>query len=54
MLDQKLVSLAAIAEFDVTVNSVVGSGIKNPEDALTVARSRAAEFLMVACHSFFL
>jgi len=42
VLDQKLVSLAAIAEFDVTVNSVVGSGIKNPEDAWTVA-SRARE-----------
>jgi MoaA/NifB/PqqE/SkfB family radical SAM enzyme len=42
VLDQKLVSLAAIAEFDVTVNSVVGSGIRNAEDALTVA-GRARE-----------
>jgi MoaA/NifB/PqqE/SkfB family radical SAM enzyme len=42
VLDQKLVSLSAVAEFDVTVNSVVGSGIKHPEDALTVA-SRARE-----------
>jgi MoaA/NifB/PqqE/SkfB family radical SAM enzyme len=42
VLDQKLVSLAALAEFDVTVNSVVGSGIRNPEDAVTVAR-RARE-----------
>ena len=42
VLDQKLVSLSAVAEFDVTVNSVVGSGITRPEDALTVA-SRARE-----------
>jgi len=42
VLDQKLVSLAQIAEFDVTVNSVVGSGINHPEDALAVAR-RARE-----------
>ncbi len=42
VLDQKLVALAANAEFDVTVNSVVGSGIRNPEDALAVAR-RARE-----------
>jgi MoaA/NifB/PqqE/SkfB family radical SAM enzyme len=42
VLDQKLVALAQIAEFDVTVNSVVGSGIRNPHDALTVAQ-RARE-----------
>src|SRR5262245_59432522 len=36
VLDQKLVSLAESAEFDVLVNSVVGSGITNPDDALTV------------------
>jgi MoaA/NifB/PqqE/SkfB family radical SAM enzyme len=38
VLDQKLSSLARTAEFDVTVNAVVGSGIRNPADALTVAR----------------
>jgi len=38
VLDQKLVSLAQFAEFDVTVNSVVGSGIKHPDDAEIVAR----------------
>jgi MoaA/NifB/PqqE/SkfB family radical SAM enzyme len=38
VLDQKLVSLADGAAFDVTVNSVVGSGIHNPEDALTIAQ----------------
>ena len=37
MLDQKLVVLAESAEFDVVVNSVVGGGIRNPDDALTVA-----------------
>jgi len=42
VLDQKLSSLAAAAEFDVTVNAVVGSGVRNPTDALTVAR-RARE-----------
>ena len=42
VLDQKLSWLARAAEFDVTVNAVVGSGIRNPADALTVAR-RARE-----------
>ncbi len=36
VLDQKLRCLAECSEFDVTVNSVVGSGIHNPEDALTI------------------
>jgi MoaA/NifB/PqqE/SkfB family radical SAM enzyme len=45
VLDQKLVSLAETAEFDVTVNSVVGSGIGSPDDAVTVAeRARALGF----------
>jgi MoaA/NifB/PqqE/SkfB family radical SAM enzyme len=42
VLDQKLRWLAEYREFDVTVNSVVGSGISNPEDALTITR-RARE-----------
>jgi MoaA/NifB/PqqE/SkfB family radical SAM enzyme len=42
VLDQKLRALATTAEFDVTVNSVVGSGVSHPDDALTVAR-RARE-----------
>jgi MoaA/NifB/PqqE/SkfB family radical SAM enzyme len=42
VLDQKLVLLSRAAEFDVTVNAVVGSGIRNPADALTVAK-RARE-----------
>ena len=42
VLDQKLKLLAEHAVFQVNINSVLGSGVKNPEDALTVAR-RAQE-----------
>jgi MoaA/NifB/PqqE/SkfB family radical SAM enzyme len=42
VLDQKLSGLADTAEFDVTVNAVVGSGVRDPVDALTIAR-RARE-----------
>ena len=42
LLEPKLKWLAELAEFGVNINSVVGAGIKNPEDALTVAR-RARE-----------
>ena len=38
VLDQKLRWLAADAEFQVTVNAVLGGGIRNPDDALIVAR----------------
>jgi MoaA/NifB/PqqE/SkfB family radical SAM enzyme len=38
VLDQRLRWLAEYAEFDVNINAVVGSGIRNPEDALVVAR----------------
>jgi MoaA/NifB/PqqE/SkfB family radical SAM enzyme len=38
LLDAKLRWLAADAEFDVTVNSVVGGGIRNPDDAAIIAR----------------
>jgi MoaA/NifB/PqqE/SkfB family radical SAM enzyme len=37
VLDQKLKLLAEHAEFQVNINSVLGSGIKIPEDALAVA-----------------
>ena len=37
VLDQKLVLLAKHAEFQVNINSVLGSGVKNPDDAATVA-----------------
>ena len=38
VLDQKLKLLADHAVFQVNINSVLGSGVKNPEDALQVAR----------------
>src|SRR5687767_498461 len=42
VLDKKLQMLAEHAEFDVNINSVIGSGVRNAEDAFTVA-SRAHE-----------
>jgi MoaA/NifB/PqqE/SkfB family radical SAM enzyme len=42
VLDQKLKLLAEHAWFQVNINSVLGSGVRNPEDALAVAR-RAVE-----------
>ena len=42
VLDQKLRWLARDAEFDVTVNSVVGGGVQHAGDALTIAQ-RARE-----------
>jgi len=38
VLDKKLRLMAEQAHFDVTVNAVVGGGIRNPEDALTITR----------------
>lgn len=42
VLDRYLCNLSAYAAFHVSINSVIGGGIKHPEDALAVAR-RAAE-----------
>ena len=42
VLDKKLQLLAEHADFHVNINSVVGGGIKHPEDALVVAK-RAVE-----------
>ncbi len=42
VLDQKLRWLAEFAEFHVSINSVVGTSIEHPEDALTIAQ-RAVE-----------
>jgi len=42
VLDRKLQVLAAHADFHVNINSVVGGGIRNPQDALVVGR-RAIE-----------
>jgi MoaA/NifB/PqqE/SkfB family radical SAM enzyme len=38
VLDKKLQMLAEHADFHVNINSVVGGGIKYPQDALTIAR----------------
>ncbi len=42
VLDRKLELLAEFAEFHVNINSVLGSGVRRPEDALVIAR-RAVE-----------
>jgi len=42
LLDKKLQWLADYAHFDININSVVGGGIKKPEDARTINR-RASE-----------
>src|SRR5271157_1305213 len=42
VLDRKLQWLAQYAEFNVNINSVVGSSIQKPEDAVVITR-RAAE-----------
>jgi MoaA/NifB/PqqE/SkfB family radical SAM enzyme len=42
VLDKKLEWLRELADFDVSINSVVGAGVEHPEDALTITR-RALE-----------
>ena len=42
VLDKKLRYLSEHSDFHININSVIGGGIKNPEDALTVAK-RAVE-----------
>src|SRR5882724_2360860 len=45
LLDRKLQDLHDHAEFDVNINSVLGGGIKNPEDARTInTRARELKF----------
>jgi MoaA/NifB/PqqE/SkfB family radical SAM enzyme len=45
VLDQKLALLAEHADFQVNINSVVGGGIRNPEEALVIAhRAHALGF----------
>jgi MoaA/NifB/PqqE/SkfB family radical SAM enzyme len=41
-LDSRLVMLAKHAEFHVNINSVLGAGVRNPEDALSVAKRAVA------------
>jgi MoaA/NifB/PqqE/SkfB family radical SAM enzyme len=38
VLDKKLELLAQHADFHVNINSVVGGGVKNPQDALTIGK----------------
>jgi MoaA/NifB/PqqE/SkfB family radical SAM enzyme len=38
VLDRKLQNLAEHAEFHVNINSVVGGGVSNPQDALTIGK----------------
>jgi MoaA/NifB/PqqE/SkfB family radical SAM enzyme len=42
VLDKKLTWLAELADFKVNINSVIGGGIKTPEDALTIGRRARA------------
>jgi MoaA/NifB/PqqE/SkfB family radical SAM enzyme len=42
VLDRKLRYLAELAEFEININSVVGAGVPNPEDALEIGK-RAIE-----------
>lgn len=42
VLDKKLVWLSELADFKVNINSVIGGGIKTPDDALAIGR-RAVE-----------
>ena len=42
LLDRKLQHLRDHAEFDVNINSVLGGGIKNPEDARTINNRASA------------
>jgi MoaA/NifB/PqqE/SkfB family radical SAM enzyme len=45
VLDQKLRWLARHATFDVNINTVVGAGVRNPQDAVVIAeRARALGF----------
>ena len=39
VLDRKLELLAEYADFHVNINSVVGGGVSNPQDALTSANA---------------
>jgi len=42
VLEKKLQWLAELAEFEVSINSVVGSSIRNPDDAVIVGRKAQA------------
>src|SRR5438270_13630606 len=42
VLDKKLQLLAEHADFHVNINSVVGGGVRNPQDAITIGRRALA------------
>ena len=43
VLDKKLRYLSEYADFHVNINSVIGGGIKNPDDALTLVTPGATQ-----------
>ena len=47
VLDKRLEMLADHAEFHVNINSVVGGGIRNPNDALVIVEARARARLRI-------
>jgi len=49
VLDRRLVDLQRYARFAVSINSVIGGGIRQPEDAVTVAKRAAALGFAVSC-----
>ena len=42
VLDKKLCYLAELADFKVNINSVLGSGVRNPDDALVIGKRAVA------------
>ena len=51
VLDRKLEWLAEHAEFGITINSVLGAGVRNPEDALAVGAGPVARIHQYGGHS---
>ena len=51
VLDKKLQILAEHAHFHVNINSVLGGGIRNPEDALVVGQARHGTGFHVDCRN---
>ncbi len=51
VLDKKLQMLAEYAEFHVNINSVIGGGIQNPEDAVVIGR-RASTIMLGSLSRF--
>lgn len=49
VLDRRLVDLQHHARFAVSINSVIGGGIRHPEDAVTIAKRAASLGFAVSC-----